>query len=224
MRKLFCREIEPFCRIKALTADKGSCMLREKRIGAKTPGAKSNAMESNEMQLVSLIAEGDRQAFETLYRAYFPRLARFLDRMTRSAHLIEEIVNDTMLVVWQKARTYNQSSKVSTWIFAIAYRTALKAIHGLDEPVESDFEQWPGEATHEPEHAMTYQQLQQSIGHALDALPMEQRSVVNLTYFHGMDYGEIAETMDCPVNTVKTRMFHARRRLKALLSGHTEEA
>ena len=198
-------------------------MLRKKRAEAGAPGARSIALDTDEIRLISRIAEGDRQAFELLYRSYFPRLARFLDRMTRSAHLIEEIVNDTMLVVWQKAHTYNQASKVSTWIFAIAYRTALKAIHGLDEPVESDFEQYAGDAMHEPEQALTHRQLQQSVGHALDALPLEQRSVVNLTYFHGMDYGEIAETMDCPVNTVKTRMFHARRRLKALLTGHTED-
>lgn len=198
-------------------------MLRKKSAGAEAPGTRSKALDTDEIRLISRIAEGDRQAFELLYRSYFPRLARFLDRMTRSAHLIEEIVNDTMLVVWQKAHTYNHASKVSTWIFAIAYRTALKAIHGLDEPVESDPEQYAGAGMHEPEQALTHRQLQQSVGHALDALSLEQRSVVNLTYFHGMDYGEIAETMDCPVNTVKTRMFHARRRLKELLTGHTED-
>jgi DNA-directed RNA polymerase specialized sigma24 family protein len=115
--------------------------------------------------------------------------------MTRCVQLIEEIVNDTMLVVWQKAHRFDGTSKVSTWIFAIAYRKACKAIKGLDEPV----------------------------GVALDDLPAAQRTVIQLTYHHDMGYADIAEIMDCPVNTVKTRMFHARRRLRLVLAGHLEE-
>ncbi|WP_426162226.1 RNA polymerase sigma factor [Pseudoduganella sp. R-34] len=173
-------------------------------------------------ELVRLVGGGDRLAFQALYRAYFPRLARFLDRMTRNVPLLEEIVNDTMLVVWQKASSYDGSSKVSTWIFGIAYRQALKALRGLDEPLE-DAPDAAGEEWHEPEHALAALQLQRGVGRALDALPLEQRAVVCLTYYHGMAYQEIAETIGCPVNTVKTRMFHARLRLKDMLSDHLEE-
>ncbi|MES2264006.1 MAG: sigma-70 family RNA polymerase sigma factor [Pseudomonadota bacterium] len=186
-------------------------------------GARTGLADSSEAQLIGLIADGDRAAFQALYRIYFPRLARFLDRMVRSAPLIEEIVNDTMLVVWQKAHTYNHTCKVSTWVFAIAYRQGLKAVNAIDEPVESDFEQQPGDAGHEPERAAEHEQLRQGVRRALDALPLEQRVVVSLTYYHDMDYKEIAETMGCPVNTVKTRMFHARQRLRGLLSIQMEE-
>ncbi|UGQ46914.1 RNA polymerase sigma factor [Massilia endophytica] len=175
-----------------------------------------------EARLVERIGLGDRQAFQALYRAYFPRLARFLGRMTRNAPLIEEVVNDTMMVVWQKAGTYDGSSKVSTWIFGIAYRQALKGLRGLDEPVEFSFE-LAGAPDLEPEQAAEDAQLRQGVSEALDALPLEQRMVVSLTYYHDMAYQEIAETMGCPVNTVKTRMFHARQRLKAMLLPHTEE-
>lgn len=187
------------------------------RRSARTQGA-----EASEVRLIALIESGDRAAFAQLYRAYFPRLARFLDRMTRNPTLIEEIVNDTLLVVWQRAASFNHSSKVSTWIFAIAYRKALKAIHTLDEPVEADFELEPGAVDHEPEYALSLQQLQQQVAGALDALPPVQRSVVNLAYYHGMGYDEIAAIMDCPVNTVKTRMFNARARLRVLLTGPLE--
>ena len=172
--------------------------------------------------LVERTGQGDRGAFQALYRAYFPRLGRFLGGMTRNAALIEEVINDTMLVVWQKAQTYDGSSKVSTWIFGIAYRQALKGLRGLDEPVEFEAEPDapPG---HEPECAAADKQLRQGVSAALGALPFEQRMVVSLTYFHDMAYQEIAETMGCPVNTVKTRMFHARQRLKTMLSPHMEE-
>lgn len=191
---------------------------------ASTAGAKRSGAEAVEVRLIGAIAKGDAQAFETLYRGYFPRLARFLDRMTRSAHLIEEIVNDTMLVVWQKAHTFDHTSKVSTWVFAIAYRKALKAVQAFDDPVESDSDDYPGVNENEPEQELSQQQMQGLLAKALDELPSEQRHVVNLAYFHGMDYAEIAEIMDCPVNTVKTRMFHARRRMKTILAPQLGES
>jgi RNA polymerase sigma factor (sigma-70 family) len=189
---------------------------------ASRPGVNAGQVELHDVQLLRRVAEQDHSAFEALYRSFFPRLIRFLDRMTRSATLIEEIVNDTMYVVWRKADTFDRTSKVSTWIFSIAYRTALKAFRGMDEPVEEGFQQIESESASEPDSALGQRQLQSCVSNAIDALPFEQRMVVNLAYYHGMGYQEIAETMDCPVNTVKTRMFHARKRLKTSLSNVME--
>lgn len=134
--------------------------MQERRKEAARRDGRAMAGEANELRLIASIESGNKLAFNQLYRAYFPRLARFLDRMTRNPALIEEIINDTMLVVWQRAATFNHSSKVSTWIFAIAYRKALKGIRDLDEPVESDFEDSAGDAAYEPEIALSAQQLQ----------------------------------------------------------------
>ncbi len=191
--------------------------------GAGLPAATPSVIDANDARLISQVAGGDRHAFEVLYRGYFPRLTRFLNGMTRSVQLIEEIVNDTMLVVWQKAWSFDGTCKVSTWIFAIAYRKARKAIKGLDEPVDVDPDLFEGDPSFEPEHGLELQRLQRAIGAALDDLPAAQRAVVHLTYHHEMGYADIAAIMDCPVNTVKTRMFHARRRLKLLLAGQLEE-
>jgi RNA polymerase sigma factor (sigma-70 family) len=196
-------------------------MLERRKDGIRK-AARSGGSDADEVKLVARIEAGDRAAFTQLYRAYFPRLARFLDRMTRNPGLIEEIINDTLLVVWQRAGSFNHSSKVSTWIFAIAYRKALKGIRDLDEPVESDADESAGDAAAEPEIALSTLQLQHLVARALDALPPLQRTVVNLVYYHGMGYEEIAAIMDCPVNTVKTRMFSARTRLKVLLAGQLE--
>ena len=172
--------------------------------------------------LVGRIAAGDRLAFETLYRAYFSRLARFLQRMTRSAPLIEEIVNDTLLVVWRKANTFNGSSKVSTWIFAIAYRRACKALQALDEPVEAGLDERAGDDAERPDWRFERARLASAVDAALGALPLAQRTAFQLTFYHDLSYTEIAEIMDCPVNTIKTRLFHARKRLAVLLDGHIE--
>jgi len=178
----------------------------------------SSQLESRDVQLIIRITNGDLRAFDALYRSYFPRLVRFLDRYTRRTALIEEIINDTMFVVWEKADAYNQTSKVSTWIFAIAYRKAMKTIKRTDDPQEADFDLVQAGIEMEPDSQLSQRQLQQCVSHALDAISVEQRTVVSLAYYHGMDYQEIATTMDCPVNTVKTRMFHARKRLQNLLA------
>lgn len=180
--------------------------------------ASTGPTDARDVQLVSRVAAGDLQAFDALYRSYFPRLVRFLDRMTRNAAMIEEIINDTMYVVWDKAESYNQTSKVSTWIFSIAYRRACKSIRKIDTPVDMAIDSVDESVTADPERRLNQRQLQRQVAAALNAIAPEQRTVVNLTYYHGMDYQEIAATMDCPVNTVKTRMFHARRKLKELLS------
>lgn len=173
--------------------------------------------------LIGRVASGDRLAFEALYRAYFPRLARFLGRMTRSGTLIEEIVNDTLLVVWRKAATFNGSSKVSTWVFAIAYRRACKALQGLDEAVDGGADEREGLESDRPEWQFERLRMADALDAALAALPLAQRSAFQLTFYHDMSYTEIAEIMACPVNTIKTRLFHARKRLAVLLQGQLED-
>ena len=167
--------------------------------------------------LVARIATGDRRAFEALYRAYFPRLARFLNRMTRSAALIEEIVNDTLFVVWQKAATFDGTSKVSTWVFAIAYRRACKALAALDVPVDAEPAEREGPDADRPEWQFEQLRLAHAVDAAVATLPLAQRMAFQLALHHDMAYTEIAEIMECPVNTIKTRLFHARRRLALLL-------
>ncbi|HEY2925268.1 RNA polymerase sigma factor [Piscinibacter sp.] len=181
-----------------------------------------HAAEQTESRLIERIVARELPAFDALYRAYHPRLTRFLDRVTRRPALVEEVLNDTMLVVWNRADSYNGHCKVSTWIFAIAYRKALKALQRLDEAVEDPDEEPAASADGGPEAQAGQRELRELLAEALDELSAAHRAVVDLTYFHGIGYREIAQIVDCPVDTVKTRMFHARRRLKALLADRLE--
>jgi len=185
--------------------------------------AQANGGEPAEVWLIGRVAAQDLRAFEQLYRAYHARLTRFLDRMTRRRGLVEEVLNDTMLVVWNRADTFNGRSKVCTWIFAIAYRKALKALQRHDEAVEDAEPDQRAASDEGPERQMQQRQASMGLVRALDALSIDHRMVVELAYFHGMGYREIAEIVDCPVDTVKTRMFHARRRLRTLLAGDAED-
>ena len=176
-----------------------------------------------EIELLARIADQDRSAFEALYRNYYRRLWRFLEPLTRRPNLIDEILDDTMLVVWTKAATFNGASRVSTWIFAIAYNKALKALkregrwhQGVRPP---DFVEFADT----PESELIERQSRLAVKRLVGQLSAEQRAVVELTYYHGCGYKEIAEITGSPVNTVKTRMFHARRRLKAGLAVAVED-
>jgi len=173
----------------------------------------------DDRELLARIASGDLQAFERLYRLYQPRLTRFLTTLLKRPQLIEEVLDDTMMVVWQTSGNFRGSSKPSTWIFAIAYRKAYKAKARWPDPVEDpEFDtrisRDPG-----PDEELHHQRQRTALMKAMDQLSPDHRAVVDLTYFHGMGYREIADIVDCPVDTVKTRMFHARRRLKQAMSG-----
>jgi RNA polymerase sigma-70 factor (ECF subfamily) len=177
-------------------------------------------LAADDAGLMASIAKGDVLAFEKLYKQYGPRLTAFLRRFTAHPHLIDEIINDTMLVVWQKAHTYNQTCKVSTWVFSIAYRQGLKALRSLRQKTEILVDEDELSDMPEPEQQMNHLQMRKLLENALGELSLEQRNVIALTFYHGMAYDEIAHTMRCPVNTIKTRMFHARRKLRSLLHAY----
>jgi RNA polymerase sigma-70 factor (ECF subfamily) len=186
---------------------------------AKRPLTGNQRDVSEETELVARVGNRDLQAFEMLYRLYQPRLTRFLLTFLRAPQLVEEVLDDTMMVVWQKAEHFRGASKPSTWIFAIAYRKAMKARSRWPEPVEDQEAAKRVNPDPDPERQLHDLRLHDALIAAMNQLSADHRAVVDLTYFHGMGYREIAEVMDCPVDTVKTRMFHARRRLHQYLSG-----
>lgn len=181
-----------------------------------------SAHDAQDAALLQQIAGGNLTAFEVLYRAYFTRLGRFLQRMLRRPPLVEEVINDTMYVVWQRAGSYTADSKASTWIFGIAYRKALKALAKSDEPVEPDSAEEPHDETTAAD-ALLQSELRVLLNQAIARMTAEHRAVIELTYYQGCPYREIAQIMGCPIETVKTRMFYARRRLRELLDLHRKD-
>jgi RNA polymerase sigma factor (sigma-70 family) len=167
-----------------------------------------------EAALVARVAAREQAAFAELYGLYRRRLARFLGRFLASPDTIDEVINDVMFVVWQNAPGFELRSKASTWIFGIAWHKALKALERQRRNVAS---QEPIEEIGRPDEAASALETREWLNHALDRLVPDQRLVVELTFFAGCSYQEIARIADCPVNTVKSRMFHARHRLRDIL-------
>lgn len=178
--------------------------------------SQSSSVDQNKLELALLarIAARDAQAMHELYHLYHRRLARFLMRLTSRYDLAEEIINDTFWVVWQHAADFRGASQLSTWIFGIGYRRALKTLKRVRPDLVAEGDEAPEQVTEPWQDA----ELREWLDVALAKLPHEQRMVLELAYHVGHSCEEIAEIMQCPVNTVKTRMFHARRKLKTLLN------
>lgn len=186
-------------------------------------GRAVRAAVGEDTRLILAIRARDLHAFEELYRNYHPRLTRFLTSLVHRPHNVEEILHDTMMAIWEKPESFRGESKLSTWIFAIAYRKAMKSFRRRDEPVEDHQAASRIAPDEAPDRQAGRHQVEVLLLRAMAQLSPDHRAVVDLTYFHEMGYREIAEILGCPVNTVKTRMFHARRHLRTILSGDLED-
>jgi RNA polymerase sigma-70 factor (ECF subfamily) len=178
-----------------------------------TVSAKNSPRERDSALLVA-VAAGDRRALEELYLGYHRRLSRFLARFTPRYENIEEIINDTFMVVWQSAKEFRNASQVSTWIIGIAYRTALKSLRRQkNHNASRSLDDYP-EQTVDP---TSDTEIHDWLTHGLNRLPVEQRLTLELAYNMGHSLEEIAAITECPVGTVKARMFHAREKLREYL-------
>lgn len=176
----------------------------------------SSTQDALDRQLLRRVADRDREAFRRLYDRYYRRLFNYVFSVIRRPEMVEEVVDDVLIAVWRGAESFAGRSRVSTWIFGIAYRQAMKALRRRSPELDT-LESEPRDRERGPEGLMMRRELSSILGRALDRLSPEQRAVVELTYFEGCSYPEIAEIVDCPVNTVKTRMFYARRKLREIL-------
>ena len=168
----------------------------------------------SEDNLLRSIARGDRDAFEELYRVYYRRLTRFLARLIPTSHSADEIIDDTFMVVWDCAGEFRHQSQVSTWIFGITYRVALKSLRR--------HERWAAAAEYglpEPSIDPTREAEERDwLEGGLRRLSDKQRLSLLLVYQYGHSIEQVASMTQSAVGTVKARMYHARGRLRHLLT------
>jgi RNA polymerase sigma-70 factor (ECF subfamily) len=164
-------------------------------------------------ELIWATAAGDEAAFEALHSRYSHRVESFTLRITRRHDLAEEVAHETLTAVWRSAARFRSASRVSTWIFGIAHILSLKALRKSHRAVlnmtNNEFEE-----SHDP---WSHSEVREWLDAALALLPEEQRNALERCYRWGQSCQEIADGLDCSINTVKTRMFYGRRKLRQLL-------
>ena len=168
--------------------------------------------------LIGRIANGDRLAMQVLYARYHVRVFRFVVRLVRDESTAEDLISEVFLDVWRQAGRFEGRSAVSTWMLAIA---RFKALSALRRQPEQELDDRTAEAIEDtaddPHTALEKKDKGAILRKCLTGLSAEHREIIDLVYYHEKSVEEVAEIVGIPENTVKTRMFYARKRLAELL-------
>jgi RNA polymerase sigma-70 factor, ECF subfamily len=198
--------------------------MHQDTIRASAPTAKIYAFDGqSDERLINAIASGNRSAMRTLYLRHNARVFRFIARLVADSALAEDLVSDVFVEVWSKAGNFEGRSQVSTWLLAIARFKALTAINRHrevlgDEPAMELVE----DTADTPEETVLKDDRTAQLRRCLAQMSREHREVIDLVYYHEKSVEEVAEITRLPKNTVKTRMFYARKRLAQLLASHQD--
>ena len=171
--------------------------------------------------LLKKIAEGDRDAFTELYKIFQPRLIKFCSRILKNdIALAADMADEAMIEVWKSAGSFSGLSQPSTWIHSIARFRVIGYLRKNKEVLQDDnFEQLNIEDTDLlPEEEMVITERNETLVENIGKLSDKHREVIELVYFRELSIRDISEMLDVSENTVKTRMFYARKHLKAILS------
>src|SRR5262244_2995875 len=176
-------------------------------------------------RLVERAAAGDRLAMQTLYARHHVRVYRFALRFVNDAAAAEDVTSDVFLEVWKHAGRFEGRSQASTWLLSIARYKALAALrHRTYDPLDDEVACKIPDSADGPEVILQKQSANAVLRQCLTQLSPAHREIIDLVYYHEKSIAEVAEIIGAPPNTVKTRMFHARKRVAALLDARGFEA
>ena len=168
--------------------------------------------------LIGRIANGDRLAMQVLFARHHVRVFRFVLRLVRHEAAAEDLISEVFLDVWRQAGRFEGRAAVSTWLLAIA---RFKALSSLRRKPEQELDEETAETIEDtadtPDVTLEKKDKSALIRKCLEGLSAEHREIVDLVYYHEKSVEEVAEIVGIPENTVKTRMFYARKKLSELL-------
>jgi RNA polymerase sigma-70 factor (ECF subfamily) len=168
--------------------------------------------------LIGRIANGDRLAMQVLYARHHVRVFRFVVRLVRDEAAAEDLISDVFFEVWRQAGRFEGRSAVSTWMFAIARFKALSLLRQRpDEELDEQSAAAIEDPSDDPQATLEKKDKSALLRKCLTGLSREHREIIDLVYYHERSVEEVARIVGVPENTVKTRMFYARKRLAELL-------
>lgn len=196
--------------------------------GESPPGAAPASSSDSDAMLVERTVAGDQKAFELLVIKYERRIQRLIGRMVRDVDLVEDIAQETFIRAYRALAQFRGEAQFYTWLYRIAVNTAKKALMELKRnPTvsENSFKSDDDDETsllgneltsfETPESLLAGKEIAQMVNTAMDALPEELRQAITLREIEGLSYEEIAEAMNCPIGTVRSRIFRAREAISA---------
>jgi RNA polymerase sigma-70 factor, ECF subfamily len=190
----------------------------------------SRSPADTDLMLVERTVAGDQKAFELLVLKYQRRIERLIGRMVRDTDLVEDIAQETFIRAYRALAQFRGEAQFYTWLYRIAVNTAKKALVDLkrDPTVSESTLRGGGDDEDEtsavenelttaesPETVLAAKEIAATVNSAMEALPEELRQAVTLREIEGLSYEEIAEVMNCPIGTVRSRIFRAREAISA---------
>jgi RNA polymerase sigma-70 factor, ECF subfamily len=173
--------------------------------------------------LIRAIATGSQLAMRTLYARHHLRVFHFIVRLGADSDRAEDIVSEVFLTVWRQAGTFENRSQVSTWILSIARFKALTALGQRREPqLDEESMETIADDADTPEQTVLRADRRKQLRSCIAQMSSDHREVIDLVYYHEKSVEEVAEILNLPKNTVKTRMFYARKHLARLLAIHED--
>jgi RNA polymerase sigma-70 factor, ECF subfamily len=205
----------------------------------KTPHASPASPADTDLMLVERTVAGDQKAYELLVLKYQRRIERLIGRMVRDTDLVEDIAQETFIRAYRALAQFRGEAQFYTWLYRIAVNTAKKALGDLKrDPLVSENALRGGDEEDEtsavenelttaetPETVLAAKEIAAAVNSAMEALPEELRQAVTLREIEGLSYEEIADVMNCPIGTVRSRIFRAREaistKIKPLLENQS---
>ena len=219
--------------------DVGRVVVFEARFRVTEPAAAPPAPSDSDALLVERAAAGDHRAYELLVIKYQRRIERLIGRMVRDVDLVPDIAQETFIRAWRALHQFRGDAQFYTWLYRIAVNTAKKslmelkrnpvvtetALHSADDDDETSRRENELTSESTPESELAAREIAAAVNAAMEALPEDLRTAVTLREIEGLSYEEIAEAMNCPIGTVRSRIFRAREassaRVKPVLSHQT---
>jgi RNA polymerase sigma-70 factor, ECF subfamily len=195
----------------------------------KKPDAAAPLSADTDLMLVERTVAGDQKAYELLVLKYQRRIERLIGRMVRDTDLVEDIAQETFIRAYRALAQFRGEAQFYTWLYRIAVNTAKKALVDLKrDPLVSETALRGGDDEDEtssvenelttaetPETVLAAKEIAAAVNSAMEALPDELRQAVSLREIEGLSYEDIAEAMNCPIGTVRSRIFRAREAISA---------
>ncbi|MDA0272594.1 MAG: RNA polymerase sigma factor RpoE [Proteobacteria bacterium] len=190
---------------------------------SQTFGGRLNTTETNDRQLVERVQRGDKRAFDILVLKYQHKIAGLISRYVRDSDEVQDVTQEAFIKAYRALPRFRGDSAFYTWLYRIAINTAKNYLVSRsrrppDTDIDVDGEFQADSAVLKdvagPESHLATEQLQEVIFDAIENLPEELKVAVTLREFEGMSYEEIAEVMECPVGTVRSRIFRAREAIE----------
>lgn len=181
------------------------------------------AQPEQDVDLVQRIAAGEDAALQELYAAYGQRMFAFALRLTGDAAMAEDAVQETLVSVWRSAGRYRGEGRVLAWLLGIVHHVALKALRHRPQPITDEMaENLPAGGGLPEDQALVGEQARW-VRQGLQSLSAEHRAVLELVFYQGLSLEEVAQVVNCPVGTVKSRLSYARQYLRSVLSRQNVE-